>query len=307
MDPLAHTLVGVALSESGLKRKSRYAAAALIIGVNLPDIDVVSYLWGSDTALFVRRGWSHGVLAMILLPLILSGCLWLWHRWRSDVSSKGPPFNLKSIIALSYLAILTHPLLDWLNTYGVRLLMPFDDRWFYGDTLFIVDPWVWLMLIATTLFFYLRTRGNPFLVRRGAMLGGVTGVALVAYVCMVYGSARSAEDNAAEQFATPMVSQANPILGQPFAHRMILVYEDRYRIIGADGKTYFIQREEAGPIVQQALESDAIRGFVNWMRFPYWGVEETPESWQVSLWDLRYQGPGMRSAPIGYVQVEIPK
>ena len=37
-------------------------------------------------------------------------------------------------------------MLDWLNTYGVRLLMPFDGRWFYGDALFIVDPWVWLLL-----------------------------------------------------------------------------------------------------------------------------------------------------------------
>ena len=24
--------------------------------------------------------------------------------------------------------------------------MPFDDRWFYGDALFIVDPWLWLVL-----------------------------------------------------------------------------------------------------------------------------------------------------------------
>ena len=42
--------------------------------------------------------------------------------------------------------MLSHPFLDWLNNYGVRLLMPFSDRWFYGDTLFIVDPWLWLIL-----------------------------------------------------------------------------------------------------------------------------------------------------------------
>jgi inner membrane protein len=30
----------------------------------------------------------------------------------------------------------------------VRFLYPFDRRWFYGDTLFIVDPWVWLLLGA---------------------------------------------------------------------------------------------------------------------------------------------------------------
>ena len=33
-----------------------------------------------------------------------------------------------------------------LNSYGVRLLMPFSDRWFYGDALYIVDPWLYLLL-----------------------------------------------------------------------------------------------------------------------------------------------------------------
>ena len=47
---------------------------------------------------------------------------------------------------LPALAVLTHPILDWLNNYGMRWLMPFDGRWFYGDALFIVDPWVWLAL-----------------------------------------------------------------------------------------------------------------------------------------------------------------
>ena len=35
--------------------------------------------------------------------------------------------------------MLGQPLLDWLNTYGVRFLMPFDGTWFYGDALFIID------------------------------------------------------------------------------------------------------------------------------------------------------------------------
>jgi inner membrane protein len=38
-------------------------------------------------------------------------------------------------------------LLDLTNTYGVRLLEPLSNRWFYGDTLFIMDPWIWIALI----------------------------------------------------------------------------------------------------------------------------------------------------------------
>src|SRR5690606_29859012 len=148
MDPVAHTLLGAALAESGLKKLSRYASATLIIGANLPDIDVIAQFWGEDVALYVRRGWSHGILAMLILPLLLAGAVWAWHRWRGSRLSGEPPFHLATIIALAFLGTWSHPLLDWLNTYGIRLLMPFSETWFYGDTLFIIDPWFWLLSAA---------------------------------------------------------------------------------------------------------------------------------------------------------------
>lgn len=145
MDPVAHTLVGAALAEMGLKKFSRYATPTLLIGANLPDIDGVANLWGRDASLYFRRGWTHGVLSFLLLPLLLAAAVWLWHRWRGHRNTSAPPLHLGMIVILAYVSVWSHPLLDWLNTYGVRLLMPFDDRWFYGDTLFIVDPWVWLL------------------------------------------------------------------------------------------------------------------------------------------------------------------
>ena len=54
--------------------------------------------------------------------------------------------------------MLTHPALDWLNNYGMRWLMPFDGRWFYGDALFIIDPWVWLVLGGVLFLVYSQTR-----------------------------------------------------------------------------------------------------------------------------------------------------
>lgn len=161
MDPIAHTLFGATLAETGLKRRTRYATATLLIGANLPDIDAVAGLWGDDFSLFFRRGHTHGIVALVVLPLLLAGAMALWHRWRSArrgpdgrsatgaaPSSDSPPLRPRALIALAFLAVWSHPLLDWLNTYGVRLLMPFDGRWFYGDTLFIVDPWFWLLTAA---------------------------------------------------------------------------------------------------------------------------------------------------------------
>ncbi len=155
MEPLAHTLVGAALAQTGLGRRTRFGTAALIIGANLPDVDAVTYFLDGDLALCVRRGWTHGLLALAALPLVLTGALVLLGRIRGTAK---PPPRAKTLLWLSSLAVVTHPSLDWLNTYGLRWLMPLDSRWFYGDALFIVDPWIWLFLGTAVFLCASRTR-----------------------------------------------------------------------------------------------------------------------------------------------------
>jgi inner membrane protein len=151
MEPLCHTLVGAALAESPLARRGGervpLATATLLLAANLPDIDVLCYTKGADFALGCRRGWTHGALALAVLPLVLTAAVLLWDRFvRRRRHPDRPPAPPGVLLGLAYLGVLTHPLLDLLNTYGVRLLMPFSGRWLYGDTLFIVDPWLWLIL-----------------------------------------------------------------------------------------------------------------------------------------------------------------
>jgi inner membrane protein len=147
MDPVTHTLVGASLAETGLKRISRFAAPTLIIGANLPDIDAVTYFIAGDLALYVRRGWTHGILAMAILPAMLGIGMWLAARPKGrGARGRFAPARAGALVGLAYLAVWTHPALDWLNSYGIRLLMPFYRQWFYGDALYIVDPWMWLML-----------------------------------------------------------------------------------------------------------------------------------------------------------------
>lgn len=147
MDPIAHTLTGAALAATGMRRATPLATAALLVGTNLPDIDALTMFAGDYLALAHRRGWSHGVLAWAVLPLVLTGGLLLWDRLvRRRRDTAIDPARAGPLLLLSTLAVFTHPALDWLNNYGIRLLMPFDGRWFYGDALFIIDPWLWLIL-----------------------------------------------------------------------------------------------------------------------------------------------------------------
>src|SRR5688572_7473372 len=118
--------------------KRKLDRVVLIAAANLPDVDALAAFWGEDAERSFRRGWTHGVLAMVVLPLLLGSIAWLFDRDRR-------------IYGLACLGVWSHPLLDWLNTYGIRLLMPFDGTWFYGDALFIVDPYLWLMLGAAVM------------------------------------------------------------------------------------------------------------------------------------------------------------
>lgn len=174
MDPLTHTLVGAGLAQTRLGRLGALprglAAATLIVGANLPDVDVACYFEGADFALAHRRGWTHGVLAMAAFPLLLAGAVLAWDRWRRRRRAPAAaPARFSPLLAVAAVAVWSHPLLDWLNTYGVRLLAPFDWTWFYGDAVYIVDPWIWLIL-----------GGALFLARsasRGALLAwGVLGL-----------------------------------------------------------------------------------------------------------------------------------
>jgi inner membrane protein len=176
MDNLTHSLIGAALGQAGLKRRTGLAMPALILAANLPDVDAPCAVFGVES-LSMRRGLSHGPLALVLLPLLLAGLLWGFDRWqtrRGKRPDKRLPVDFKWLLALCYLGTLTHPLFDWFNNYGVRLLEPFSSQWFYGDTLFIIDPWI-IAMLGAGLWFSLRRerarRDTPQLPAKAALIG----------------------------------------------------------------------------------------------------------------------------------------
>ena len=128
-----------------MRRTTPLATATLLLGANAPDIDVASAFGAPFETLAFRRGWTHGVLALIVLPFFVAALVLLWDRVvRRQEYPAAPPARVRPILGLAALAVLTHPALDWLNNYGLRWLMPFDGRWFYGDAVFVIDPWIWL-------------------------------------------------------------------------------------------------------------------------------------------------------------------
>src|SRR5689334_789974 len=112
MDNVCHTLVGAAFGEAGLKHRTRFGAAALMISANIPDLDVLVFATSTPSLSF-RRGITHGVAAQLLLPMLLTGVFVIAGKLKP--TDDGPPVRPWWLLLLSLAGVYSHVLLDLLN------------------------------------------------------------------------------------------------------------------------------------------------------------------------------------------------
>ncbi len=272
-----------------------------LIAANLPDVDGLVYVFGDDgvDALAFRRGWTHGILAMAVLPLVLAGVMLAFDRFvrRGLFGRPGrerAPARWRPLLLLSAVGVLSHPLLDFLNTYGVRFLAPFSWEWFYGDALFIIDPWVWITL-AVGVFLSSRRRRrastNPDRPARIALL--VT--ASYAVAMMLSGVVgRLAADWSVQGSERRMVG---PRWINPLRRQLVLDFGQEYRTGSVQFRPWpstevsrVVEPKGADdPLARAAAATDRGRKFLTWSRFPIFRVEREANGGAcVELGDARY-------------------
>jgi inner membrane protein len=305
VDNLAHALAGAALGHAGLKKQTGLGVATLVLAANIQDLDVVGGFVGRS--LVWRRGWTHGPIGMVVLPILLTLAMIAFDRWQAGRGSRPPtrpPVRGRGLLVLAYIGILTHPLLDLTNVYGVRLLMPFSERWFYGDALFIIDTWLWLAL-------GLGIRAALRREKHGTAHAGRPAVAALGFVT-IYAMAMAAASAAAERLvareivarglAPPVSVLASPVPIDPFRRRIIIDTGDRFAF-GDLRWTPFVKltlepnlvptnmRDPA--IARTAARDQRVADFLYWSRLPFADIERTSEGTRVTIGDARYnETPG---------------
>ena len=152
MEPVTHFLTGAVLARAGFNRKAAYATLAMTLAAEAPDLDVLWSFKGPVAAFEHHRGWTHTLIGIPLEAVVVTGFVWLLHRWRlkRNPSQKQPgaPIHWLRIYLFSIVALLSHILLDWTNNYGVRPFFPFNPRWYSGSFVFIFEPIIFLLLLA---------------------------------------------------------------------------------------------------------------------------------------------------------------
>ena len=161
MDNLTHSLVGLTAAKAGLERLSPGATALCVLAANAPDCDVAILLFGDRwTYLHHHRGITHAIVGVavlsLFLPLVFYGIDRLWARFRGQPAKT----KLMGLMVASVLVTATHPLLDWTNNYGIRFFLPWSSKWSYGDLVYIIDPYIWLLLGGACFLLSAKTMGG---------------------------------------------------------------------------------------------------------------------------------------------------
>ena len=308
MDNLCHSLLGAALGKAGLARRTPLGMTTLVIANNLPDVDVA--VFATDTlAMSFRRGWTHGVLAQATLPIALTAIVVIGDRmFRKHAADRVKPTQ---ILLLSYAGVLLHVFLDFLNSYGVRLLMPFSERWFYGDALYIVDP---IMYVTLGLGWWMAARREE---KGGAAPFAPARVALVVaavYIIAMLGSnlvARREVRQGLTRAGRPDDTRfmVTPVFANPLAREVIVEVDDRYEkgflwfgpLPHFRPAGYGVEKGFDSPAVQQAMQLPRAQAFMRWSRFPF--VQVNPTEPQAGVWlnDYRYASAG----PFGWAAQKL--
>ncbi len=164
---MTHSLIGVLAGEScargigalptGLPASTRRNTLVWLVGIgsNLPDADFVYPAFSGDKLdyLLQHRGYTHTIAGALLLGALLLGATEVVLRWRG-LAPRGADRALFGAGVVG--ALLLHLAMDYTNSYGVHPFWPIDERWRYGDSVFIVEPLLWAA--AAPLAFTLRTR-----------------------------------------------------------------------------------------------------------------------------------------------------
>lgn len=313
MDNLTHTMTGVVLSRVGLRRIAPQATLTLALAANAPDIDVITWVGGSLAYLRYHRGLTHALAGLPIMAGAVVAVVWLLTR------RNAPSFRWGRNFLVALIGAASHTLMDFANTYGVRPWLPFSGAWYSWDISFLVDLWVWVVLLGCLAAPAL---GRLISGEIGARPGTGTGAAVFALLCLagwwtardllhlravsmleahLYGFTPSAAtdsdggrnpEGVAPLRVAAFPNPANPLLWRGFAET-----ETFYQLLEVDVRRpldptrgRIIYKPEQSPPLEAALRTRTASEFASFARYRFATVDRRGQGYRVIFSDFRFQG-----------------
>jgi len=302
MDNVTHTLYSVVLARTGLDRMAPKATTTLMLSANFPDIDITSFLGGPISYLKYHRGITHSLLGIPFGSFLVATIIYFIHnRW----VKKGEFVPWWKYFLLATVGLASHIFLDFTNSYGLRLLLPFASHWYSGDIEFIIDPWVMgalALTLALPAFFSLINQeiGAKSQEHRTAAI-----VCLV-ILCFYWGAkgishrqvlADLAQTEDMEEPILRVGAVPQPL--NPFKWYGIIETQNTYRVVetgwdpfpfsfGTQRDRIFHKAEE-GPILAAARQGPQAKTYLDFTRYPVFTVIPNEMGYTVTIQDLRFE------------------
>jgi len=300
VDNLTHTLTAVAISHTGLNRKTRFATLTLILAANAPDIDILTGFKDSVTYLKYHRGISHSLVGITVLAIIIWGFMsWMGKKIQPK---PGLPLNSRWLLLAALLGTGSHLLLDFTNAYGVRPFLPFSGRWYAWDIMPIFDPLLLaLLLLGLGVPLVLRLVSEEVGARKprwapGAIFCLCALLALWGIRDFAHRRALSILDSRTYSGEEPERFSALPVAVNPFTWTGVLETETSFHVVqenardanGLPEELGTFEKPQASPALEAAMKTRAGKIFLDFARFPWAQVDESEQGYRVSLRDLRF-------------------
>jgi inner membrane protein len=164
MDSFTHVVVGAAIGTAVLGgRVGPRAAVWGAVCSTLPDLDVLIPHGDPVRDFTYHRAASHSLFWLTLAAPLIA---WLLSRIERRARIGFGPW-----LALVWLALVSHPLLDAFTVYGTQMLLPFSDVPVALGSVFIIDPLYTLPLLVGTAVALWRLERDPLRARRWNLAG----------------------------------------------------------------------------------------------------------------------------------------
>jgi inner membrane protein len=299
MDNVTHTLTGLALARAGLNRFSPCAMALLILSANAPDVDIVAATKGPLSYLEWHRGYTH---SLVCLPIMAALSVLVV----AAVFRERLPWMKAWLLCVAGVA--SHVLLDWTNSYGTRLLLPFSSRWFHLDITALYDGWIMAALVLAAIWPTFSRLVNREIGSKEVPGRGIAISALLFF--LVFDCARGLlHTRALAQLqarlfdnALPLRAAAIPYSFSPFGWSGIVETERTFQALPVNtlsevdltsAQVFFKAPEE--PAIEAAKQTESFRFFLYFARFPVWSESrvslDSGPGLRVELTDLRFGRP----------------
>lgn len=289
----------------------------MTLAAEAPDLDVFRGFKGPVFNFAHHRGFTHSFAGLILVSAVVTGFMYLVWRLRgrrTNIPNLPPRWG--TLFLFAYVAGLSHILLDYTNNYGVRPFWPFSERWYSWDIVFIVEPALYIILIAGLVLPAIFSRHESL--QRGRTAASVALLCVVAlYAARDYEHRKAVDALKHQEFEStaPVRVSAYPYYWHLFRWYAVAETNGFFATSDMDSRSGQLDRSEL-ELFPKSPETAATlaakrsylgRVYLDWAQYPLVTETVSGEDSIVHFQDLRFDYPQLRGRITLSATVELDK